>query len=80
MNKLNLKLIKIFQYLLSFNLIIKHSSEKSNIISDVLFKLSGINIVIRTNNKIKILKVFYETIIDVCHDNLFVMITIFLLL
>ena len=29
-DKLNLKLIKVFQYLLSFNLVVKHKSRKLN--------------------------------------------------
>ena len=78
-NKLNLKLIKAFQYLSSFNLVIKHKSEKSNIIFDVLFRLSDTNIIIRTDDEIEILKTFYEIVIDVCHDDLFVMTTISLL-
>ena len=76
-NKLNLRFIKASQYLLSFNLTVKHKSEKSNIIFDTLFRLSGTNIIIGTNDEIEILKIFYETFIDVCHDNLFIMTTIF---
>ena len=76
-NKLNLKLIRIFQYLSNFNLAVKHKSEKFNIIFDVLSKLSDTNIIIETNDRIKILKTFYKTFIDVCHDDLFVIITIF---
>jgi hypothetical protein len=39
-NKLNMKLIRAFMYLSQFRLNIKHRSEKSNIVSDVLNRLS----------------------------------------
>ena len=78
-NKLNLKFIKTSQYFSDFNLIVKHKSEKFNIISDILFKLLKTNIIIRTDDWIKVLKTFYETFIDVCHDNLHIMTIIFLL-
>ena len=38
-NKLNLRLIKTSQYLLSFNLILRHKIDKLNVVFNALFKL-----------------------------------------
>ena len=38
-NKLNLRLIKISQYLSNFNLIIRYKTNKSNVVFNALFKL-----------------------------------------
>ena len=37
-NKLNLQLIKVFQYLFDFNIAIKHKFNKLNIVFNVLFR------------------------------------------
>ena len=37
-NKLNLRLMKAFQYLFDFNIAIKHKFNKSNIVFNVLFR------------------------------------------
>ena len=66
-NKLNLRLMKVSQYLFSFNLIIKYKSSKFNIISNALFRLQRFTI--KTENKIEILKSFYNTFIELCHEN-----------
>ena len=39
-DKLNLRLIRVSQYLSSFNIVIRHKSDKSNVIFDVLSRLS----------------------------------------
>ena len=38
-NKLNLRLVRAFQYLLKFNFIIHYKNDKKNVISDAFFKL-----------------------------------------
>ena len=40
-NKLNLHLVQASQYLLQFNLKVRHKAEKSNIVSDALSYLQG---------------------------------------
>ena len=39
-NKLNLRLIRVSQYLSTFNLELRHKANKSNVVSDALFRLS----------------------------------------
>ena len=68
MNKLNLRLMKTLQYLFNFNLIIKYKSSKFNIISDTLFKLQ--KFIIKTKDKIEVLKLFYDIFIELCHKNI----------
>jgi hypothetical protein len=38
-DKLNLRLIRAFEYIQRFNVIIKHKSDKQHIVSDALFRL-----------------------------------------
>ena len=66
-NKLNLRLVKTSQYLFNFNLIIKHKSDKFNIISNALFKLQ--KFIIEIKDKIEVLKSLYDTFIELCHEN-----------
>ena len=63
-DKFNLRLIRVSQYLSKFNLIIRHKSRKINIISNVLFKLQidDISLV----EKLEILKLLYENTVDLC--------------
>ena len=66
-NKLNFRLIKIFQYLLSFNLIIRYKINKLNVISNAFSRLS------KTNSDI-ILNVFFKmpgTSFDSSFENFF---------
>jgi hypothetical protein len=42
-DRLNLRLIRAFEYIQRFNLIIKHKSDKQHIVSDVLFRLVSEN-------------------------------------
>ena len=43
-DKLNFKLIRVFDYIQRFNLLIKHKLEKLHLISDALFRLSSNNV------------------------------------
>ena len=52
-NKLNLHLIKTFDYLQRFNFNIRHKSRKQHIISDVLSQLTFVNIVAKSFANIK---------------------------
>ena len=61
-DKLNLRLIRVFQYFLNFNIVLRHTFEKLNIILDVLSDLqNSTNILI--HEKKRILKTFYNTTI-----------------
>lgn len=42
-DKLNLRLVRAFEYIQRFNIIIKHKSDKQHIVSDVLFRLASEN-------------------------------------
>ncbi len=42
-DRLNLRLIKVFEYIQRFNVIIKHKSDKQHIVSDALFRLASEN-------------------------------------
>lgn len=63
-NKLNLKLMCISQYLLNFNIVIRHKVEKMNVVSDALSCLK-INIALNTLNKTKILDVLYKHSVEI---------------
>lgn len=57
-DKLNLKLIKIFVYLSQFNLNVRYKFEKRNIVYDVLFRLLTIDNASKVLTKKKISNVF----------------------
>jgi hypothetical protein len=42
-DRLNLRLVRVFEYIQRFNLIIKHKSDKQHIVSDALFRLVNEN-------------------------------------
>ena len=81
-NKLNLRLIKILNYFQRFNLNIRHKSRKQHIISDVLSRLTFVNIVAKSfanENKLNILfiaslikmnETFRKRVIDDYKNNL----------
>ena len=58
-NKLNLRLMRAFQYLSMFNLFIRHKTKKTNVVFDTLLRLSG-NLTIISKNDSKILKTLYK--------------------
>jgi len=60
-NKLNLRLVKISQYLFSFSLSIHYKSRKFNVILDILFRLQ---LDVLLFKKLDILKLLYSYLID----------------
>ena len=64
-NKLNLCLIWISQYFSTFNISLKHKTEKNNIIFDAFSCLSKVKLDF-VNNK-NILKSFYDSFFKNCH-------------
>ena len=58
-NKLNLRLMRAFQYLLMFDLFVRHKINKANIVSDALSRFSG-NFVIVAEDGSEVLKILYE--------------------
>ena len=58
-DKLNLRLMRAFQYLLMFDLFVRYKIDKTNIVSDALSRLSK-NSIIVMNNGSEILKILYE--------------------
>ena len=63
-NKLNLRLMRVSQYFLSFNIVIRHKVNKTNVVSDALFRLK-INIALDTLNETRILDVLYEHSVEI---------------
>ena len=60
-DKLNFRLVRVSQYLSSFNIVIRHKSNKSNVIFDVLSKLfDKLSTQSNVIDKIEILDVLYE--------------------
>ena len=58
-DKLNLRLVRVSQYLFNFNITIRHKFDKFNIIFDVLTRLSN-KTTIDVTNKVEILNILYE--------------------
>ena len=58
-DKFNLRLIRAFQYLFTFDLFIYHKTNKTNVVFDVLSRLSRNSITI-TKDDSEILKVLYK--------------------
>ena len=67
MNKLNLRLIRVSQYLSRFNLIIRYKVDKSNIVFDALFRFQT-NVIFK--EKQTVLENLYDNIIKVKHKNI----------
>ena len=65
-DKLNLRLIKASQYLSEFNLQVRHKVDKSNIVSNVFFRLQAN---VTTTKKVDVLKAFYESFVKLCNKN-----------
>ena len=70
-DKLNLRLIRVSQYLSSFNIVIRHKSNKSNVIFDVLSKLfDKLSTQSNVIDKIEILDVLYEHFVNLSNHEL----------
>ena len=63
MNKLNLRLIKAFDYIQRFDLKLRHKSNKTHIMSDALFRLINNNIIDASSNE-ELNVLFITAIID----------------
>lgn len=60
-NKLNLRLVRVSQYLFNFNVIIRHKFNKLNVILDALSRLfDKLFTQVNVNDKTNILNVLYE--------------------
>ena len=68
-DKLNLRLVRVSQYLSNFNLIVKYKFDKFNIILDAFSRFQN-NTNVSINEKIDILKALYNVFIEFCHENL----------
>ena len=66
-DKLNLRFVRISQYLFDFNLFVKHKIDKTNVMSNVLFKLQIDVIII---DKIDVFESLYEHILKFTQTNL----------
>ena len=70
-DKLNFRLIRVSQYLLNFNIVIRHKSNKSNVIFDVLSKLfDKLSTQSNVIDKIEILDVLYEHFVNLSNHEL----------
>ena len=70
-DKLNFRLVRVSQYLSSFNIVIRHKSDKSNVISNVLSRLSD-KLSTQSNviDKAEILDVLYEHSVNLSNHEL----------
>ena len=50
-NKLNLRLIRVSNYIQRFNLNIRHKSKKQHVVSNALSRLTNLNTLFKTNEK-----------------------------
>ena len=65
MNKLNLRLIRVSQYLSNFNIVIRYKTNKINVISNVFFRLSKkSSIQSNFNDKIEVFDSLYDHVVD----------------
>ena len=70
-NKFNLRLIRTFQYFFNFNIFIRYKFDKSNVMSNVFFKLSSkLFSSQNSKNKIDIFDIFYDYFIDLSNYEL----------
>ena len=67
-NKLNLRLIRAFQYLSIFDLSIRYKASKANIIPNALLRLQR-NSASIVKNGLEVLKVLYNQTIEVISDS-----------
>ena len=70
-DKLNLRLIRASQYLFNFNITLRHKTNKSNVISNVLSRFSAhITSQMNNVNKKEILNILYNQLIEVADEKL----------
>ena len=70
-DKLNLRLVRVSQYLSSFNIVIRHKSDKSNVIFDVLSRLfDKLSTQSNVIDKTEILDVLYEHSVNLSNHEL----------
>ena len=70
-DKLNFRLIRVSQYLSNFNIVIRHKSDKSNVIFDVLSKLfDKLSTQSNVIDKIEIFDVLYEHFVNLSNHEL----------
>ena len=70
-NKLNLRLIKNFQYFFNFNIAVRHKIDKFNVIFNVLFRFSDTSRQQNVTNKIDILNVLYDHVVKLLKYKLY---------
>ena len=63
-DKLNLRLMRAFQYLLMFDLFVRYKIDKTNIVFNALSRFLRNSIII-TKNRSEILKVLYEQVLKI---------------
>ena len=68
-DKFNLRFVRVSQYLFNFNLTIRHKTDKFNVISDALSRLSNAS-QSNVKNKVEILNVLYDHHVDFSNDEL----------
>ncbi len=61
-DKLNFRLIRVFEYIQRFNVLIKHKSEKLHVVSDVLSRLPSENDDANTSDSKKLDAFFINTL------------------
>ena len=70
-DKLNLRLVCVSQYLFNFNIILRYKTNKSNVISNVLSRLSAhITFQMNNVNKKRILEILYDQLIGIVNEEL----------
>ena len=69
-NKFNLRLVRVSQYLFNFNITLRHKIDKSNVISDALSRLSAYTFQMNDVNKKKILNLLYNCSVEVIDEKL----------
>ena len=69
-DKLNLRLIRASQYLFNFNITLRHKVDKSNVILNILFRLSTHTAQMNDVNKKEILNILYDYSIKIANEKL----------
>ena len=69
-DKLNLRLIRVSQYLFNFNIFLRHKTNKTNIIFNILFRLPTHTSQMNDVNKKEILNILYGHSIEIVNEKL----------